>query len=116
MTKNQISFIFNQHGGKEKVLSEMMFEIFFDNPRNYMPNYSKEQLKDPKIKEKRLEEIVFDDSQELVIIKEDSKIFSQLNEFTPAKTVLYIPYDDIQGIHIMEDVTFRAKQKNLSGE
>ena len=97
MTADQINFIFNKYGGKEKVIKEKMFEVYFDNPRNYLPDANATP-------EERMESIQFDDKHELCIILENGRIWNTYYDYRPTVTRVFIPYDNIQGIHVLEGV------------
>jgi hypothetical protein len=100
MTKEQLNYIFNKYGGKEKVLGELYYEIYFDNPRNYLPDYEL-------TKEERLKAIEFDDDNELCIIHESNRMFNSINDYMPTNTDLIFPYDTIQGFYILNGLTIQ---------
>jgi len=96
MTKSQINTIISKYGGWETLLKTKMFMFVLDGIGELLPDKSLDE-------EKLLDSFQNDSANELFIVKVYGKLWSELNDFTPTVTTMYIPYDIVFSIQVMED-------------
>lgn len=96
MNTSQLDFIFNKYGGREKFLKEKVFELFLDNETIVFHQPSKDESEDPILE--------FDDGNQMLIITEKNKIWAEINDYRPTESKIYVPYEFIQRITVMESV------------
>lgn len=99
MTADQINFILGQHGGKEEVIKHKYFQISFNNQKEY---YAPSDV----APDDRINMIDFDNDKELVIFTENHKTAIMHNDYTPFKAKTYVPYDFVEEISIMEELSY----------
>jgi len=98
MTKDQLSFILNKYGGKDDFIKKEIFTIYCDNNKEIMitPDMSEED---------RVTALKFDDSNELIEYTDNYYIWHNLNNFTPTNTTIFIPYEVIQSITVLNSLS-----------